>query len=599
MSVHYKFKAARDYDTLHLDGVSISLLDLKEAIIQQKNLGTGQKRSHKKGLAFDLKITNAETKEVYTDNILIQKNTSLIVSRIPVDPSQLKRTFNNGSDSTALLQSKNTEDAAEAAEVDRKMKEHTDLTNMPGTEEDKINAMIAQSTIDFHPSKYMKLRYSKMTGDVPKEYKCYKCHQYGHWVQNCPLQKINLRKSTGIPSMFLKEVEDATVPGAMVTAQGKFVVYIQQVDMEKHLDGKGKAPVNHPAPPAELICGLCKELLREAVSTPCCETAYCDECIREYILFKACPSCEDEGIHPEMLIPNIFLRSKCNDFDTNGFVQLSTPAANPISPLHHNSSSGNSIVEEEENKFDNKKDIQNEEYKDMKKDFIEEGLEENQEMLNISKEDKKDMEGDRDLKIDALELQDSQTQKHKATSVIPKFNPLVPPPSAYHKISPQYYYPSVSAQSMSYGESYMSYQPGVPPPSLHCHNSFYTDQIQVVVDPLAAFNKLMQERDIERESKRRLQRNQSYRAYSRRSERNVPPGHSQHSHERRLSRSRSRSPISHRMHPYDHQVYPSPYFYSHDPSLSPRRSQRPSVKHSHKRNRRCDRQSQDYYSFYY
>ena len=585
MSVFYKFKAAREYDTHHLDGVNISLLDLKEVIIQQKNLGTGQKKKSETRRAYDLKIINAETKEAYTDDSLIPKNTSLIVSRIPIDPSQLKKTLNNGSNSTVT----NTEDAAEAAEVDRKIREITDLSTMPGTEEDKIMVMIAQSTIDFHPSKYMKLRYSKMAGDVPKGYKCYKCHQYGHWVQNCPLQKINVRKTTGIPSMFLKEVEDANVPGAMVTAQGKFVVYDQQVDMGKHLDGKAKAPVNRPAPPADLVCGLCKELLREAVHTPCCKTAYCDECIREYLLFEPCPSCDKVDIHPEMLIPNTLLRSKCKEFDTNGFVQLSIPPANPTSPVHYNSSSGNSIVEEGEDK--NKKD--------MKTEFIE-GLEETKEKKNISKEVKKDMEGDRNLKIDALKLQNSQTQNYKAIPVISRFNPLVPPPSAYHKISSQYYYPPVPAQSMYHGQSYMSYQPEVspPPPSFHHHNSLYTDQTLVVDDPLTAFNKLMQEKDMERESKRKMQRNQSSRPYSRRSERRLPPGHSHNSHER----LRSRSPIKHRMHEHDKQTHPSS-FYSHDSSLSPRRSQRHSVTYSHvksqKRNRRCDRQSQDYYSFYY
>ena len=43
MSVHYKFKAAIGYDTLPVDGINISLLDLKEAIIQHKHLGKAKK----------------------------------------------------------------------------------------------------------------------------------------------------------------------------------------------------------------------------------------------------------------------------------------------------------------------------------------------------------------------------------------------------------------------------------------------------------------------------------------------------------------------------------------------------------------------------
>uniref|UniRef100_A0A0P4VWE3 DWNN domain-containing protein n=1 Tax=Scylla olivacea TaxID=85551 RepID=A0A0P4VWE3_SCYOL len=95
MSVHYKFKSAVEYDTLPVDGVSISLEDLKEAIIQQKRLGRGQ--------PYDLQITNAETKEVYTnEKTLIPKNSSLIVARVPTDPMQMKKPW-DGKESTALL----------------------------------------------------------------------------------------------------------------------------------------------------------------------------------------------------------------------------------------------------------------------------------------------------------------------------------------------------------------------------------------------------------------------------------------------------------------------------------------------------------------
>ena len=55
MSVHYKFKSSFEYDTLPVDGVNISLGDLKEAIIHQKRLGRGQ--------PYDLQVTNAETQE--------------------------------------------------------------------------------------------------------------------------------------------------------------------------------------------------------------------------------------------------------------------------------------------------------------------------------------------------------------------------------------------------------------------------------------------------------------------------------------------------------------------------------------------------------
>lgn len=77
MSVHYKFKSSLDFDTVTFDGLHISVGELKKNILQQKKIG--------KAADFDLQITNAQTKEVYTtDDFLIPKNTSVIVARVPV-----------------------------------------------------------------------------------------------------------------------------------------------------------------------------------------------------------------------------------------------------------------------------------------------------------------------------------------------------------------------------------------------------------------------------------------------------------------------------------------------------------------------------------
>ncbi|XP_071521063.1 uncharacterized protein snama isoform X2 [Panulirus ornatus] len=333
MSVHYKFKSAVEYDTLPVDGVHISLEDLKEAIIQQKRLGRGQ--------PYDLQITNAETKEVYTDDkTLIPKNSSLIVARVPIDPSQMKKPWEN-KESTALLLSNpsnlmNTEDAAEAAEIDRKIKEVTDLTQMDGSEDDKINAMVAQSTMAYHPSKYVKLRVSRMMGSVPLDYKCYKCHQSGHWVNMCPLNNQDLRKSTGIPSKFLVEVNDPNVPGVMINSSGKFV---RLLDMDKPEIERATPPPGRPPPPEDIVCSICKELLRDAVLIPCCAAAFCDDCIRNHLLEcedTKCPSCGKEGNSPDTLIPNRYLRIKASQFENGWRIldkKLEKGAAEPLSSI--------------------------------------------------------------------------------------------------------------------------------------------------------------------------------------------------------------------------------------------------------------------------
>lgn len=55
MSIHYKFRSAREYDTITVDGGFISLFDLKKAIIEAKKLG--------KSLDLDLEVVNAQTNE--------------------------------------------------------------------------------------------------------------------------------------------------------------------------------------------------------------------------------------------------------------------------------------------------------------------------------------------------------------------------------------------------------------------------------------------------------------------------------------------------------------------------------------------------------
>lgn len=136
MSVHYKFKSALEYDTVTFDGLHISVKDLKKAILHQKKIG--------KTSDFDLQITNAQTKETYTDeNVLIPKNTSLIVARVPLTQQQRKQwekekllaagKLGEGNDQNALGQ--------------------VDISSLDLSEEDKIKTMMSQSTSDYDPSK--------------------------------------------------------------------------------------------------------------------------------------------------------------------------------------------------------------------------------------------------------------------------------------------------------------------------------------------------------------------------------------------------------------------------------------------------------------
>lgn len=85
--------------------------------------------------------------EYAEDSCLIPKNTSLVIARVPLATRLVKKAW----DPTA------EKAAASASARERKNAEqqasNIDLTMMNGTEEEKISAMMKQSTMDYDPRK--------------------------------------------------------------------------------------------------------------------------------------------------------------------------------------------------------------------------------------------------------------------------------------------------------------------------------------------------------------------------------------------------------------------------------------------------------------
>ncbi|XP_017768418.1 PREDICTED: E3 ubiquitin-protein ligase RBBP6 isoform X2 [Nicrophorus vespilloides] len=322
MSVHYKFKSALEYDTITFDGLHISVKDLKNAIVQQKRIG--------KNTDFDLQVTNAQTKEVYEDDqTLIPKNTSLLIARIPLAVQSKSKTWEGYGNDTNLTP-RNDEGGPAAKAVD--------LSSLDASEDDKIRAMMSQSTQDYDPSNYMKIRGANQVGAVPPNYRCYKCHQNGHWIKDCPLgqgsEQIEIKKSTGIPRSFMVPVDGPQVQGAMMTPYGSYAV--PALDHQTYTQKQNPAPAPPPVQktdiPEDLLCSICSDLLTDAVMIPCCGNSFCDECIRGILLESEdheCPDCHEREISPGTLIPNRFLRNSVTNFkSTTGYVkrQIYKPA---------------------------------------------------------------------------------------------------------------------------------------------------------------------------------------------------------------------------------------------------------------------------------
>ncbi|KAL5287516.1 RBBP6 family protein [Megaselia abdita] len=283
MSVHYKFKSALDFDTITFDGLHISVSDLKKEIIHHKRLG--------KVIDYDLQITNAQTKEEYADNAtLIPKNTSLIIARVPL-AHQPKKGWDPQADKPQIVKP-----------IAKPNPDTLDLSQMNGTEEDKINAMMQQSTMDYDPKGYQKLRGQSQTGEVPPNYRCYKCHKPGHWIKNCPLNALKdsmpeIKRTAGIPRSFIDK-DDKT-------------------DMTEEDQKAFVAPEQKSEIPEDLICSICKDIFTDAVMIPCCGSSFCDECVRTALLESEdneCPDCKEKSCSPASLIPNRFLRNSVNTF---------------------------------------------------------------------------------------------------------------------------------------------------------------------------------------------------------------------------------------------------------------------------------------------
>lgn len=309
MSVHYKFKSNLDHDTVTFDGLSISVADLKKSIMHQKKIG--------KSSDFDLQITNAQTKEVYdNDELLIPKNTSVIVARVPVAAGSKKNW-----DKPDLPLPIDDDDLGQIR-YDRIVK-NADLVNANATEDDKVKAMITQSSSEYDPTKYVKSR--SMTGPLPPTYICFRCGNQGHWIKNCPTNNPDVKRSTGIPRSFMVPVDGPEHKGALLTSSGDYAVPLidhqayKEVKKEKPPFLPQEEPVAEPEAqiPEELLCRVCKDLLQDAVLIHCCGNSFCDECIRQVLLESdnhECPECQEVDVSPDTLIPNRYLRRAVLNF---------------------------------------------------------------------------------------------------------------------------------------------------------------------------------------------------------------------------------------------------------------------------------------------
>jgi len=323
MSVRFKFKNDLDYQPIPCDGFHISVRDLKKSIIRSKKFG--------KVTDFDLVVTNSQTSHVYLDdNELISKNTTLTVQRAPLGEGKKKVWEEENSISASIALASHT----------------TTFSTIPGlnltqnsldTEDDKISKMMTNSGEMYSEKHWTKFKGQRALPDgakPPPHWKCSKCLA-NHWVSDCPFANNDMKRTTGIPRSFLKPSE-LNVPGAKINPQGLIVVneMEKQAYSEKKVEKNPwliedeKPVVSKALVPTELLCPICKDLLKDAVMMPCCAGSACDECARNGIIDSEgsrCPVCGDVA-NPEELIPYRLFRDKVDKFrNQTGYTKTVRP----------------------------------------------------------------------------------------------------------------------------------------------------------------------------------------------------------------------------------------------------------------------------------
>ncbi|XP_010494972.1 PREDICTED: uncharacterized protein LOC104772027 isoform X1 [Camelina sativa] len=353
MAIYYKFKSARDYDTVAMDGPFISVGILKDKIFETKHLGTGKD--------LDIVVSNAQTNEEYLDEaMLIPKNTSVLIRRVPGRPritvitTQEPRVENKVENVQAETTNIPVADSSAAKYPEDEWDEFgTDLYSIPDAqdaqhinpcpdlapadekvdEESKIQALIDTPALDWQrqgPDTFGAGRgYGRgMTGRMngrgfgmerktpPPGYVCHRCNVPGHFIQHCPTNGDpnydvkRVKPPTGIPKSMLM----ATPDGSYSLPSGAVAVLKPNEDaFEKEMEGLPSTTRSVGEFPPELKCPLCKEVMRDAALTSkCCFQSFCDKCIRDHIISKSRCVCGATDVLADDLLPNKTLRDTIN-----------------------------------------------------------------------------------------------------------------------------------------------------------------------------------------------------------------------------------------------------------------------------------------------
>ncbi|XP_078158012.1 E3 ubiquitin ligase PARAQUAT TOLERANCE 3-like isoform X2 [Carex rostrata] len=252
MSVYFKFKSTKEFNSLPIVGQFISVGNLKERIFNLKHLG--------RGTDIDLIISNAQTNEEYTDeDVLIPRNASVLIRRVPGRPRmrgvanyRRVKAINHGFGYQPAQNSQNVSSSSSSSSSSF----YSFDSESEWDEDSRLRAILETNTYDWSsqndgPSGRGRIMRGRGFGNgeerglfenrnPPPGYVCHRCNISGHFIQHCSTNgnpaydPKRFKPPSGIPKSMLMTTPDGfyTLPGGVVA-----VLQPDEAAFEKAIEG--------------------------------------------------------------------------------------------------------------------------------------------------------------------------------------------------------------------------------------------------------------------------------------------------------------------------------------------------------------------------
>ncbi|KAJ3686687.1 hypothetical protein LUZ61_015851 [Rhynchospora tenuis] len=301
-SIYYRFKSQNEFKPLHIEGLLVSVSNLRNKLLGLIKLRRGD----------GLLIFNSQTNEEYMNgDATIARNTRVLLQRVPpawpIPPifSEQKEQISVTEKPTSCL-SRSTVDEI----IDLTWGDFGDDPFSPVIS-DKQKPQLIESKSDAYSiadidnkgvrngamsDTHLIVGHAGRKRKIPPiGYICHRCETPGHYIQHCPTSSDqsygNKRIRRPIGAVAVLEPDHATFSREM-----------EKVPTMASTQSTTDVPLG-------LRCPLCREVMKEAsIAVKCCMKSFCDKCIRDHIIKTKMCECGASNALVENLKPNRTIR---------------------------------------------------------------------------------------------------------------------------------------------------------------------------------------------------------------------------------------------------------------------------------------------------